>query len=86
MDDKEVKNRKFSQISELGTRIAKCVEVDAKGHGVFIYMHEDEQLLTILTFNAGPDIVCNLVHSANVYVKDAIKKATSDAPPREKYN
>jgi len=86
MDDEKVKHRKFSQLSELSDRIAKCVEEDAKGHGLFLYMHEDEQQLTILTFNAGPDMVCNLVHSANVFIQEALARATADAPPREQYN
>jgi len=49
-------------------------------------MHEDEQQLTILTFNAGPDMVCNLVHGANLFIQEAVENITADAPPKEKWN
>jgi hypothetical protein len=86
MDDKEVKQLKEKRLLELSACVEKCMEEGAKGHGLFLYMHEDEQQLTILTFNAGPDMVFNLVHSANVFIQEALDRATADAPPREQYN
>jgi hypothetical protein len=86
MDDKEVKQIKEKRLLELSACVAKCMEEDAKGHGLFLYSHEDEQYLTVLTFNAAPDVVCNLVYSANALMQDLIDRATADAPPREQYN
>ena len=86
MDDKEVKQIKEKRLLELSACVAKCMEEGAKGRGLFLYSHEDEQYLTVLTFNAAPDVVCNLVYSANALMQDLIEKATADAPPREKYN
>ena len=86
MDDKEVKQIKEKRLMELSACVAKCMEEGAKGRGLFLYSHEDEKYLTVLTFNATPDVVCNLVYSANALMQDLIEKATVDAPPREKYN
>jgi hypothetical protein len=86
MDDKEVKQLKEKRLMELSACVAKCMEEDAKGHGLFLYSHADEKYLTVLTFNAAPDVVCNLVYSANALMQDLIERATADAPPREKYN
>jgi hypothetical protein len=86
MDDKEIAQLKEKQLMELSACVAKCMEEGAKGRGLFLYSHEDEKYLTVLTFNAAPDVVCNLVYSANALMQDLIEKATVDAPPREKYN
>jgi len=86
MDDKEVKQLKEKRLLELSACVEKCMEEDAKGRGLFLYSHEDEKYLTVLTFNAGPDVVCNLVHSANALMQDLIDRATADAPPKEMWN
>jgi len=86
MDDKEVKIIKEKRLMELSACVAKCMEEGAKGRGLFLYSHEDEQYLTVLTFNAGPDVVVNLVHSANALMQDLIDRATADAPPKEMWN
>jgi len=86
MDDKEVKQIKEKRLLELSACVAKCMEEGAKGRGLFLYSHEDEKYLTVLTFNAGPDVVCNLVHSANALMQDLIDRATADAPPKEMWN
>jgi hypothetical protein len=87
MDDEEsVKRAKAKQLLELSDCITKCMEANAKGHGLFLYSHEDEKYLTVLTFNAAPDVVCNLVHSANALMQDLIDRATADAPPKEMWN
>jgi hypothetical protein len=86
MDDEEVKQLKEKRLMELSVCVAKCMGEGAKGRGLFLYSHEDEKYLTVLTFNAAPDVVCNLVHSANALMQDLIDRATADAPPREQYN
>jgi hypothetical protein len=86
MDDKEVKIIKEKRLLELRDCVAKCMEEGAKGHGLFLYAHEDEKYLTVLTFNAGPDVVCNLVYSANALMQDLLDRATADAPPKEMWN
>jgi hypothetical protein len=86
MDDKEVKQLKEKRLLELRDCVAKCMEEGAKGRGLFLYSHEDENYLTVLTFNAGPDVVCNLIHSANALMQDLIDRATADAPPKEMWN
>ena len=87
MDDEEnVKRAKAKQLLELSDCITKCMEAGAKGHGLFLYTHDDADYMTILTFNAGPDKVYGLVHSANALITNVINAATKDAPPREKYN
>lgn len=87
MDDEEsVKLAKAKQLLELSDCITKCMEVDAKGHGLFLYSHDDVEHMTILTFNAQPDDVYGLVQSANVLINKLIQTAMKDAPPREKYN
>jgi len=86
MDDKEVKQLKEKRLLELRDCVEKCMEEGAKGHGLFLYSHEDEKYLTVLTFNAGPDVVCNLIYSANALMQDLIERATADAPPKEMWN
>jgi hypothetical protein len=86
MDDKEVKQIKEKRLMELSACVAKCMEEGAKGRGLFLYSHEDEKYLTVLTFNAAPDVVCNLVYSANALMQDLIDRATADAPPREMWS
>jgi len=86
MDDEKVAQIKEKRLMELSACVAKCMEEGAKGRGLFLYSHEDEKYLTVLTFNAGPDVVCNLVYSANALMQDLIDRATADAPPREQYN
>jgi hypothetical protein len=86
MDDKEVKQLKEKRLMELSACVAKCMEPEAKGRGLFLYSHEDEKYLTVLTFNAAPDVVCNLIHSANALMQDLIERATADAPPKEMWN
>jgi hypothetical protein len=86
MDDEEVKINKAKQLMELSACVAKCMEEGAKGRGLFLYSHEDQKYLTVLTFNAAPDVVCNLVHSANALMQDLIERATADAPPKEMWN
>ena len=86
MDDKEVKQLKEKRLLELSACVAKCMEEGAKGRGLFLYSHEDQQYLTVLTFNAGPDKVYGLIRSANALMQDLINKATADAPPKEMWN
>ena len=43
MDDKEVKQLKEKRLLELRDCVAKCMEEGAKGHGLFLYSHEDEK-------------------------------------------
>jgi hypothetical protein len=87
MDDEEsVKRAKAKQLLELSDCITKCMEANAKGHGLFLYTHDDVEHMTILTFNAQPDDVYGLVQSANALITNMIKSAMADAPPREKYN
>jgi len=81
MDDEKVK-----QLLELSACVAKCMEPKAKGHGIFLYTHDDVDYMTILTFNAGPDKVYGLIRSANTLITNVINAATADAPPREQYN
>ena len=87
MDDEEsVKLAKAKQLLELSDCITKCMEPKAKGHGLFLYSHDDVAHMTILTFNAQPDDVYGLVQSANALITNVINAAMKDAPPREKYN
>jgi hypothetical protein len=87
MDDEEsVKNAKAMQLLELSDCLAKCVEVNAKGHALFLYVHDDAEHMTVLTFNARADKVYSLVQSANVLITNVINAAMADAPPREKFN
>jgi hypothetical protein len=86
MDDEEVKINKAKQLMELSECVARCMEDSPKGHGIFLYTHDDVEYMTVLTFNAGPDKVYGLIRSANTLITNVINAATVDAPPREKYN
>jgi hypothetical protein len=87
MDDEEsIKKIKANQRKLLRDALAKCDGTDAKGHGLFLYTHDDATHMTILSFNAGPDDIYSMVQHANDLVAHAVESAMKDAPPREKYN
>jgi hypothetical protein len=87
MDDQEsLKVTKAKQLTLLLDAITTCNEANSKGHGLFLYTHDDATHMTILTFNAGPDDIYSMLEHANNLVALAIETAVKDAPPKEQWN
>jgi hypothetical protein len=73
----------------LRKKLALCESEDAKGHGVFLFTHDDESYMSIMTFNTGyQDFVGMLEHAAKMlaHYKEYEAEITKDAPPREMFN
>jgi hypothetical protein len=87
MDDEEsLKITKIKQMTMLFNALAACNGDNAKGHGLFLYTHDDATHMTVLSFNAGSDDIYSMVQHANDLVAHAVAAAMQDAPPKEKWN
>jgi len=73
----------------LRKKLALCEGQEAKGHGVFLFTHDDATHMSIMTFNTGyQDFVEMLEHAAKMlaHYKEYEAEITKDAPPREMFN
>lgn len=85
-NEEELKKLKAQQLLRLGDAINQCTGPSAKGHGLFLYTHDDDTHMTVLTFNTDPDDIYSMIQYANMIVTKTIESVMVDAPPREKYN
>jgi hypothetical protein len=63
-----------------------CEGEKAKGHGVFLFTHDDEDHMSIMTFNTGYDDFNCMIEHAIKMLEHFNAEVTKDAPPREMFN
>jgi len=70
----------------LRKKLALCESEDAKGHGVFLFKHDDESYMSIITFNTGYQDFVGMLERAAKMLEKFNAEITKDAPPREMFN
>jgi hypothetical protein len=86
MDENEIRRIKLTNLQVLYEALYECVGEQAKGHGMFLYKHDDATHMAILTFNTDPDDIYSMIKHANAVIQSSVAEALADAPPKEMWN